>query len=115
VNTQLITNIAEYGDTYWVSPDGDVFKKLIPNLHHQGYLRMNLQVQRATRATRKRRYWLIHRLVAAIYLPNPYNLPEVHHKNAIKGDNKVSNLEWVTSRQNALYREEAKRAAAQDN
>lgn len=45
----------------------------------------------------------VHRLVASVYLPNPLNLPEVNHKNFIRSDNNVSNLEWVTKKQNAEH------------
>lgn len=42
----------------------------------------------------------VHRFVAAAFIPNPNNLPEINHKNGNKKDNRVENLEWVTSSQN---------------
>ena len=42
----------------------------------------------------------IHRLVAEAYLPNPNNLPEVHHINGIRNDNRVDNLDWVSKEDN---------------
>lgn len=38
----------------------------------------------------------VHRLVAETFLPNPDNLPEVHHKNHDRADKRVENLAWVT-------------------
>lgn len=49
---------------------------------------------------RKQKKFLVHRLVALNYIPNPLNLTEVNHKNANSKDNRLENLEWVTSKQN---------------
>ena len=42
----------------------------------------------------------VHRLVAIAFVPNPLDLPEVHHKDANRENNCALNLEWVTREQN---------------
>lgn len=43
---------------------------------------------------------LVHRLVALTWIPNPDNLPEVHHKDANIQNNCVDNLQWVDRKEN---------------
>lgn len=45
----------------------------------------------------------VHRLVAKAFLENKNNLPEVNHIDATRNNNKVTNLEWVTSSGNRLH------------
>lgn len=45
----------------------------------------------------------IHRLVAKHFIPNPYDHPQINHKDGDKQNNHKDNLEWCTSRQNAQH------------
>ena len=59
-----------------------------------GYYHTSFKVNKINKVVR------IHRLVAEAFIPNPENKPEVNHKDGIKTNCTVSNLEWATPTEN---------------
>ena len=98
---QLILN-GEINENYFVDSDGNVYtseKKLMKaHLMNNGYLRVKL-----TKGC-KRGLYLVHRLVAETFIPNPSNLPIVNHKDDNRGNNKADNLEWCNNSHNQKQR-----------
>jgi hypothetical protein len=90
---------------YVICEDGNVFR-LTAKGHKEvrgtprttGYLSVTIAVAKG-----KRKDFLIHRLVAEYFIPNPENLPVTNHKDGNKGNNCVNNLEWTTYKENTRH------------
>lgn len=52
----------------------------------------------------KRQSFKVHRLIATAFRPNPENKPHIDHVNRNRNDNRVTNLRWVTSKENSENR-----------
>lgn len=83
-----------------VTENGEVFvnetgKALTPKNNGNGYLRIYIP--------KIKKRFLLHRLVATAYIPNPDNKPQVNHIDGNKHNNSASNLEWCTGQENMSH------------
>lgn len=69
---------------------------LHPGLQNSGYRYIGL-------VKKKRKFYLVHRLVAITFLHNPNNYPCVNHKDGDKTNNYLDNLEWVSYSDNIRH------------
>lgn len=65
-------------------------KELNPAMTNQGYFIVQLNKNGIYKTNS------VHRLVAEAFLPNPDNLPQIHHINHDRKDNRACNLQWVS-------------------
>lgn len=54
-------------------------------------------------STNKREDVFVHRIMATVFLPNPNNFSDVNHKDSNPQNNKLSNLEWMSHKENLEY------------
>lgn len=98
----MMKDVLGFEGLYQISDEGQVYsirskKYLKPRRDKDGYLLVNLYKDKK-QYTRK-----VHRLVAEAFLENPEGKKEVNHIDCHRENNCVTNLEWVTHRENVIW------------
>lgn len=76
---------------------------------HHGYCTVYLYDANSRAAVKRkngcqhRKQHMVHHLVAEAFLRNANALPEVNHRNGIKTDNRLDNLEWISTEANGEH------------
>lgn len=95
--------VAEYEGLYEVSNTGKVrslfrYKKVLkPVITRSGYCAVELFKDKMGKMK------LVHRIVAAAFIPNPNGFPQVNHIDENKHNNCAENLEWCTAKYNMNF------------
>lgn len=104
----LMKSISNYKGLYSVDKEGNVLshkrKRIDGRIYPEKYLKQRLHSHGykivVLYKDKKAKPIYVHRLVAETFIPNPLNKRTVNHKNGIKTDNRVENLEWCTYSEN---------------
>lgn len=104
LNSDELRDIDGYNKDYKVDSYGNIYsfkygkiRKLKASINKKGYISYKLTKNSIGKS------FTGHRLVATAFIENPNKLEQVNHKNGIKTDNRVENLEWCNAKQNKTH------------
>jgi len=89
--------ISNLGRIKTISRQGTNTRFIKKDIRKDGYIQVHLT------KNSKMKNFLLHRLIAQTFIPNPNNFKYINHKDGNKQNNDISNLEWCTSSQNIFH------------
>ena len=96
-----------YNENYLIYSDGSVYSNKYDRIIKRNNNGKNSPywsyVLHSPSGKEKKKFY-IHRLVAEHFIPNPDNLRDVHHKDSDPNNNDVSNLEWLSHKDNCAQK-----------
>jgi len=99
---ETLYQISNYGRVKSLANSNSRQEKILKQqFQRDGYMRVTLYKKGL-----KRKRFSIHRLVAMAFIPNPFGKEQVNHQNGDKLDNRLSNLNWMTSKENIAHAHE---------
>lgn len=103
MSREVWKDIEGYEGLYQISNQGRVMARngkiraIQINKRRCGYYEVNLY------KNNNEKRFKVHRLVAQAFIPNPQGKPQVNHIDGDKSNNRASNLEWVTDKENKAH------------
>lgn len=98
IETDNMKRIPEFPD-YSITEDGKVWShrrnKFLKPFIRNGYYSINLGETGRNKT--------IHRIMATLFISNPYNKPCVNHIDGMRTNNSIDNLEWCTYKENTAH------------
>jgi len=100
-------------ENYSVSDFGNIknniTNKVLKNTLKGGYYNITLT------NNKNKKPFKVHRLVALAFIDNPENKPDVNHKDKNKQNNNLTNIEWMTRKENNIHRCEGVKVTSNKN
>jgi len=94
-NVKSLRRIVKQGWGYRIIPE-----RILNKTTNKGYQYVGLYLNGSNKT------YLVHRLVANSFIENKKNKSQVNHINCDKTDNKITNLEWCTPKENMKHAKE---------